>query len=278
MHHAVMIFPTDYAMHPAELAVEVESRGFESLWSAEHSHIPASRLSPWPGGDELPQMYYDAMDPFVWLTAAASATQTLKVATGICLVVQRDPIQTAKQVASLDRLSNGRFLFGVGAGWNIEEMNNHGTSGEGRFKLMRERIEAMKAIWTQDEASYDGENVSFDRIIANPKPTQKPCPPIHVGGAYPGGLRRAVRYGDGWIPLMGRGDDDIVKHMDAFRAAATEAGRNPDEMEVSVFAVPPDKEAVQRYADAGISRVVFGMPPAGRDQLLPFLDLLAGLA
>ncbi len=167
MHHAVMIFPTDYAMHPAELAVEVESRGFESLWSAEHSHIPASRLS------------------------------------------------------------NGRFLFGVGAGWNIEEMNNHGTSGEGRFKLMRERIEAMKAIWTQDEASYDGENVSFDRIIANPKPTQKPHPPIHVGGAFPGGLRRAVRYGDGWIPLMGRGDDDIVKHMGAFRAAATGAGRNP---------------------------------------------------
>ena len=203
MHHAVTVFPTEYCMPPTELAPELESRGFESLWVAEHSHIPASRLSPWPGGPELPQMYYDAMDPFVWLSAAASVTKTLKVATGICLVVQRDPIQTAKQVASLDRLSNGRFLFGIGGGWTIEERTNHGTAGEGRCKLMRERIEAMKEIWSKDEATYEGEHVSFDRIIANPKPVQKPHPPIHVGGGFPGGLRRAVRYGNGWIPIVG---------------------------------------------------------------------------
>jgi probable F420-dependent oxidoreductase len=187
------MFPTDYAIHPGELAAAAEERGFESLWFAEHSHIPASRESPWPGGAELPQMYYDVADPFVALSMAAQATTTLKIATGICLVIQRDPIQTAKSVASLDALSGGRFLFGVGGGWNREEMANHGTAFEGRWKLLRERIEAMKAIWTQDPASYEGEHVSFEAIVANPKPAQKPHPPIHVGGAYPGGMRAAGR-------------------------------------------------------------------------------------
>jgi probable F420-dependent oxidoreductase len=274
----VMIFPTDYSIHPAELAVAAEERGFESLWVAEHSHIPASRETPWPGGDELPQMYCDVVDPFIALSMAAQATTRLKLATGICLVIQRDPIQTAKAVASLDMLSNGRFLFGVGGGWNREEMANHGTAFEGRWKLMRERIEAMKAIWTQDPAEYHGERVSFDPIVANPKPKQKPHPPIHVGGAFPGGMRRAIRYGDGWIPLLGRGDDDVVAHLPAFRAAAVEAGRDPDEIEISVYACPPDKELVQRYADAGIHRVVFGLPPAKSEGVLGYLDKLAELA
>ena len=192
-------------------------------------------------------------------------------------MVQRDPIQTAKQVASLDQISGGRFLFGIGAGWNIEEMNNHGTRGEGRFKLMRERIEAMKEIWTKDEASYEGEHVSFDRIIANPKPVRKPYPPIHVGGAFPGGARRAVRYADGWIPIGGREDMDFPEMVRDFRTMAEEAGRNPDEMEISIFAVPPDGDFVKRCEDAGVSRVVYGAPPAGADVVLPFLDTLAGL-
>ena len=274
----VTTFPTDYAIHPAELAVAVEERGFESLWVAEHSHIPVSRETPWPGGADLPQMYFDVIDPFVALSMAAQATTTLKIATGICLVIQRDPIQTAKTVASLDVLSGGRFLFGVGGGWNREEMANHGTAFEGRWKLMRERIEAMKAIWTADPAEYHGELVSFDPIVSNPKPKQKPHPPIHVGGAFPGGMRRAIRYGSGWIPLLGRGDDDITEHLPAFREAAVEAGRNPDEIEITLYACPPDKDTVQRYADAGITRVVFGAPPAERDIVLGYLDRLTELA
>lgn len=277
MKKGVMIFPTAYAIHPAEFAEALEARGFESMWVAEHSHIPASRETPWPGGADLPQMYYDAMDPFVALSFAAQATTRLKLATGICLVIQRDPIQTAKSVASLDVLSNGRFLFGVGAGWNEEEMRNHGTNPKGRFKLMRERIEAMKAIWSEEQASYQGEHVSFEAIIANPKPAQKPHPPIHVGGAFPGGLRRAVRYGDGWMPIGGRDDQDVVDHLPAVKQALAEAGRSGEDFEVSVFGVGPDKEAVQKYEEAGVSRVVFGAPPAGRDVVLPYLDQLASL-
>ena len=272
MKYALMVFPTEYAIHPGELAKAAEDRGFESLWVAEHSHIPASRKTPWPGGADLPQMYYDAYDPFVALAMAAQATERIKLATGICLVIQRDPIQTAKSVASLDVLSGGRFLFGVGGGWNEEEMNNHGTELVGRWKLLRERIEAMKAIWTQDPAEYHGERVSFDPIIANPKPTQKPHPPIHVGGAFPGGLRRAIRYGDGWIPIGGRDEEDPASHMDDFRKACEEAGRDPASIEVTIYGCPADKDVVARYADAGISRVVFGVPPAPADKVLPILD------
>ncbi len=277
MHLALTIFPTEYAIAPDELAVAAEERGFESLWVAEHSHIPASRDTPWPGGADLPQMYYDTMDPFVWLTAAACATTKIKLATGICLVIQRDPIHTAKSVTSLDRISNGRFLFGVGGGWNVEEMNNHGTRFEGRWKLLREKIEAMKAIWTEEQAEYHGEHVDFDPIFANPKPIQKPHPPIHVGGVFPGGARRAIRYADGWMPIAGRGED-MTDHIPAYREMAKEAGRNPDEMEFSIFAGAPDAEVVKRHADAGVTRHVFGLPPAGREQILPYLDKLAALA
>jgi probable F420-dependent oxidoreductase len=170
MEFGITIFPTDYSISPADLAMEAEERGFESMWFAEHSHIPVSRKSPWPGGPELPKMYYDTLDPFVALASAATVTSTIKLATGICLVVQRDPIHTAKEVASVDQLSKGRFLFGVGAGWNAEEMEDHGTDFSRRFKLMRERIEAMQALWTQDEASYKGEFVNFEASFARPKP------------------------------------------------------------------------------------------------------------
>jgi len=192
MHFGLTIFPTEYSISMVDLGRAAEERGFESLWVSEHTHIPVSRKSPWPGGPELPKMYYDTLDPFVALAAAASATSRIKLATGICLIVERDPIHTAKLVTSVDQVSGGRFMLGIGGGWNLEEMENHGTRPESRFKLMRERIEAMKAIWTQDEAEYHGDLVDFDPIFMRPKPIQKPHPPIHVGGGFPGGARRAI--------------------------------------------------------------------------------------
>jgi len=269
------IFPTAYAIPLPELAVEAESRGFESLWVSEHSHIPVSRRTPFPAGGELPKMYYDTLDPFVALAAAASVTSRIRLGTGICLVVQRDPIHTAKEVASLDQLSGGRFLFGVGGGWNEEEMNDHGTPLEGRFGLLRERVEAMVAIWTHDEAEYHGERVDFDPIYMWPKPVQKPYPPIHVGGAFPAAARRAVRYGDGWLPIGGR-DDDLPTQVPEFRRMAREAGRDAAALEVSVFGVVPKEKVVARYRDAGVDRIVIGLPPAGRDTVLPILDSCAG--
>ena len=274
MQYGLTIFPTDYSIGLPELAVEAEQRGFESLWVAEHSHIPTSRKSPWPGGAELPKMYYDTLDPFVALAAAASVTSRIRLATGICLVVQRDPIHTAKEVASLDRVSKGRFLFGVGGGWNAEEMADHGTAFEGRFKLLRERIEAMKAIWTQNEAEYHGEHVDFDPVYMWPKPVQKPHPPIHVGGAFPGGARRAVRYGDGWIPIGGR-EDDLEAAVPAFRRMAEEADRDPAILEVSVYGVAASEKVAERYQELGVDRVVFGLPPVARDGILPVLERCA---
>lgn len=275
MQFGVTIFPTDYAIPLPELAIEAENRGFESLWVAEHSHIPTSRKSPWPGGGDLPKMYYDTLDPFVALAGAAAVTTRIKVATGICLVVQRDPIHTAKQVASIDQLSGGRFLFGIGAGWNEEEMNNHGTQLSGRFGLMRERVEAMQKIWTEDEAEYHGKHVDFDPIFMWPKPVQKPYPPIHVGGGFPGAAKRAARYGNGWIPIAGR-DDDLATQIPEFEKLAKDAGRDPAEMEVSVFGVTGNADVVAKYRDAGVDRAVFGLPPIDREKMLPLLDQLAG--
>ncbi|MGH7052541.1 MAG: LLM class F420-dependent oxidoreductase, partial [Stellaceae bacterium] len=204
MDFGAAMFFTDHAMAPGALARALEERGFESVWAPEHSHIPTSRRTPFPSGGELPRKYCEAMDPFVSLTAAAMATKTLKVGTGVCLVQQRDPIQTAKLVASIDQVSGGRFLFGVGGGWNAEEMKDHGTEFTTRFKLMRERIEAMKEIWTKEKAEYHGAMVDFPEMWAWPKPVQKPHPPILVGGAFPQAARRAIRYGDGWCPIGGR--------------------------------------------------------------------------
>jgi probable F420-dependent oxidoreductase len=270
MEYGVTIFPTGYSISPAELAVAAEERGFDSMWFAEHSHIPVSRKSPWPGGADLPKMYYDTFDPFVALASAASVTTKIKLATGICLVVQRDPIHTAKEVASLDHISKGRVLFGIGAGWNAEEMEDHGTVFKRRFKLMRERIEAMKAIWTENEAEYHGEFVDFDPTFAWPKPVQKPHPPIHVGGGFPGAAKRAVRYGDGWMPIYGR--DDITEYLPEFRKMAEEAGRDPDTLEVSIFGCVAKPDVLEKFRDAGVTRCVFGLPPADRETVLPILD------
>ncbi len=275
MHYALTMFPTEYAMQPDELAREVEARGFESLWFPEHTHIPASRKSPWPGGAPLPQEYYDTYDPFVALSFAAAATTRLKLGTGICLVVERDPITTAKEVASLDRLSGGRLLFGVGGGWNAEEMENHGTRFETRFKLMRERVEAMKAIWTTEQASYQGELVRFESIIQNPKPLQKPHPPIHLGGEAPWAIKRAVRYADGWMPIGLRGP--AQKYVQELREAAEQAGRDPSTIELSLFASPTKHDKLAEVRDAGFHRALFYLPAAGRDVILDKLDRYAEL-
>lgn len=275
MHYGLTIFPTEYSIQPDELAREAEARGFESLWFPEHTHIPASRISAWPGGGPLPQEYYDTYDPFVALSFAAAATKRIKLGTGICLMVERDPITTAKEVASLDRLSQGRFLFGIGGGWNAEEMANHGTRFDQRFEILRERIEAMKAIWTQEQASYAGEHVKFDAIIANPKPFTKPHPPIHLGGEAPWAIKRAVRYADGWMPIGLRGPaETYVKDL---REAAVEAGRDPDSLEMSLFGTPTSSERLQPIRDAGFQRVIFFLPAAPREEILPKLDRYAEL-
>jgi probable F420-dependent oxidoreductase len=264
------MFFTDYSMTPAALGRALEERGFESLWAPEHSHIPVSRRSPWPGGAELPKRYYDCMDPFVSLTHAAGATSTLRLGTGVCLVNQRDPIQTAKLVASLDRLSTGRFLFGIGIGWNAEEMENHGTRFETRAKLVRERVEAMKEIWTKSKAEYHGEFVNFDPIYAWPKPVQTPHPPVIVGGGFPQGARRALRYGNGWIPITGRAP--VHEALAKFREMAKEAGRDPAEVPLTSFGTAEDLGEIRRLRDLGVSRVVVSLESAKEDEILPVLD------
>ena len=278
MEFGALMFFTEYAIPATEFAQALEARGFESVWAPEHSHIPTARKSPWPGGGELPKVYYEAMDPFVSLTAAAVATKTLKVATGVCLVQQRDPIQTAKLVASIDQISGGRFLFGVGGGWNAEEMADHGTEFRTRFKLVRERIEAMKEVWTKTKAEYHGEMVDFPEMMASPKPVQKPHPPILVGGAFPQAARRAVRYGDGWAPIAGRGPDgDVDELLPRFHQMLSEAGRDPQSVPVTLFGVPEDVDRLARYRDKAIARVVVMLPSANSDAILPTLDRWAEL-
>ena len=241
MEFGASIFFTDYSISPAELAVALEERGFDSLWAAEHSHIPVPRRTPPPGGGELAKRYYDVMDPFVTLTAAAGATKKLKVATGICLVIQRDTIQTAKSVASIDQVSGGRFLFGIGGGWNAEEIEAHGTVFATRMKKMREQIEAMKEIWTKDKPEYHGEIVNFLPMMTWPKPVQKPHPPIIVGGAFRLAARRALRYGDGILPAApSAGSGSPEEFMPRLRQMAIEAGRDPQSLSVTLGGAPED--------------------------------------
>ena len=276
MDIGIAMFPTDYSIGPAELAIAAEERGFESLWFPEHSHIPLSRKSPWPGGPELPKAYYDVMDPLVALAAASSVTKTIRLCTGICLVIQRDPIQLAKEVATLDQLSNGRVILGVGAGWNAEEMADHGTVFESRFRLMAERIAAMKTIWTETKPEFHGEFVDFDAMMTWPKPVQKPHPPIIVGGGFPYGAKRAIEYGDGWMPIGGRGWDPL-ETMQRFRQMAADADRDPDSLSVTIFGYDDETGTIQNYHDAGVSRTVFIIPPSNRDETLPLLDQYAAL-
>jgi probable F420-dependent oxidoreductase len=277
MEFGASIFFTDYSISPTELATALEERGFESLWVAEHSHIPVPRRTPAPGGGELPKRYYDVMDPFVTLSAAAAVTKRLKLGTGVCLVIQRDTIQTAKLVASLDQVSNGRFLFGIGGGWNAEEIENHGTVFATRFKKMREQIEAMKEIWTKSTAEYHGEIIDFTPMMTWPKPVQKPHPPVILGGAFPWAARRAIRYGDGWIPIAGAGRADPLEDLPRFRQMAEEAGRDPRSLPVTLGGAPENPDLLKRYRDLGVVRVNFPVPPAKADEVLPLLDRLMKL-
>jgi probable F420-dependent oxidoreductase len=244
-------------MSPGALARLVEDSGQDAVFFAEHTHIPASRESPWPGGGELPSKYWHCYDLFVALTAAAAATSTLRVGSGICLVVERDPIITANEVASVDHLSGGRFEFGIGAGWNREEMRNHGTDPRRRMKLLAERIEAMKAIWTQQEASYKGQFVRFERIWSYPKPAQRPHPPILVGGTGPTVLDRVLAFGDGWLPNYAD-DESLFARITELRLRADRP------IEVQMLSVPCDPAALERLARAGVRRANHWLPSGSR--------------
>ncbi|MDP8924619.1 MAG: LLM class F420-dependent oxidoreductase [Chloroflexota bacterium] len=276
MQFGVTMFPADYAIPVPDLAREAEARGFDSLWLPEHTHIPTSRQSPFPGGGELPEEYKHTLDPFVALAAAATVTTRLRLGTGIALLIQRDPIVTAREVASLDFLSGGRVEFGIGAGWNREEMANHGAEYRTRWRLMRERVLAMKAIWTNEVAEYHGEFVDFDPIWQWPKPIQKPHPPIIIGGDGPKATEALLEYGDGWIPRANRGDAPLAQRIADMNRLLAERGRGP--VPISVFSAPEDPSTLEEYRRLGVTRAVFRLPPADVDTVLPALDHYTELA
>jgi probable F420-dependent oxidoreductase len=272
MEYGVFIFPTDTSIRPDQLAIEVEARGFESLWFPEHSHIPVSRETPWGGQKDappLPEHYWKTHDQFVALTYAASVTTNLRLGTGITLLAQRDPIWTAKEVASLDRLSGGRVIFGVGYGWNKEEIAHHGIEYAQRRAVMREKIMVMRALWTEEEASFEGDHLNLEPSWAWPKPVQQPHPPIVMGAAPgPKTLRDIVEYCDGWIPLATR--HEIAGQIEKVRAAVAEAGRDPASFEVTAYSAKTHQ--VGQLAAAGVDRAVFSLPPLGAEVVVPKLD------
>jgi probable F420-dependent oxidoreductase len=277
MRVGAFYFPADYGINMAELAKALEDRGFDSLFVPEHTHIPASRKSPFPGGGELPKRYSHTHDPFVCLSFAAAATKKLKLGTGILLVPQHEPIVTAKAIASLDQLSGGRFIFGIGGGWNVEEMENHGAKYQTRFKQMREHVLAMKELWTKEEASYNGEFVKLDRVWSWPKPAQKPHPPVILGGETDHTLRRVIEYCDGWFPRP-RGGFDVVQGVERLRRMATEKGRNPSTLTTIVFGAPNEAKVLEGYEKAGIQSALLAVPDESRDEILRYLDKIAPLA
>jgi probable F420-dependent oxidoreductase len=272
----IVMFPTDYTIDPVTLGRAVEERGFDALFFPEHTHIPASRRTPWPGGADLPREYSHIYDPFVALTAVAATTKRIKLGTGICLVNQHNPITLAKAVASLDFLSGGRVLFGVGAGWNIEEMENHGADPNRRFRLMRERVLAMKEIWTKDEAEYHGKLVDFDPVWSWPKPVQQPHPPIYVGGSGEHTFKRVIDYGDAWMPIPMRSQTPLSEQVKRLNEMAEEAGRG--RIPVTVYGTLPREEVIGHYADIGIDRCIFWLPPAAEAEVMPQLDRYAEMA
>jgi len=270
MEFGASIFFTDYSITPAELGVALEERGFDSVWAAEHSHIPVPRRTPAPGGGELHKRYYDVMDPFVTLAIAGAVTKKLKLATGIALVIQRDTIQTAKLVASIDQTSGGRFIFGIGGGWNQEEIEAHGTVFATRMQKMREQMEAMKEIWTKSKPEYNGDIVKVPQMMTWPKPVQKPYPPIILGGAFPYGARRAIRYGDGWYPNAAAGDPEV--YIPAYRKMAEEKGRDPKTLSLRLGGAPEDADKLKKFRDLGVDAVNVTLMSDKRDEILPILD------
>lgn len=286
-HFGVLIFPTHYSMPMDALAGEVEARGFESLFVCEHTHIPASRTTPWPGGADLPKEYYHTLDPYIALTLAAQATRTLKVGTGITLITEHDPLVLAKTAATLDLISEGRLLLGVGAGWNVEEMANHGTAYKTRWRLLRERVLAMRTLWSDELAEFHGDFVDFDPVHCNPKPHRSGGPPVLLGAASKWAFERVADYCDGWMPI----------YADPKRAAANKANNTPSyadgiaavqaawaarnrtgEPDFTIFGVPPKAGPISDMQQAGFTRLLFGLPSADADTLLPLLDKLAKAA
>ncbi|MGH7389605.1 MAG: LLM class F420-dependent oxidoreductase [Candidatus Rokuibacteriota bacterium] len=276
MHIGVCMFNTDYAIRIEELARACEERGFESLWVPEHTHIPLSRQTPFPGGGELPREYKHTLDPFVALAAASMVTTNLKLGTGILLLIQRDTITTAKEVASLDFVSNGRFLLGLGGGWNQDEMENHGTDFKTRFKRLGEQVRAMKEIWTKETAEFHGEHVDFDPIWMYPKPVQKPHPPVLFGGESEHTLKRVVEIGDGWFPRA-RNTERLFAGLEDLKELAAKAGRDMKTISVSVFGAPGDAATLDRYRQAGLTRAIVRLPSEPREKVLPLLDQHAKL-
>ena len=278
MKIAVDIFPTDQTINPVEFARAAEELGFESIWFPEHSHIPTSRLSPWGGREgapPLPEFYPRTYDPFVALGACAAATSTIKLATGICLVAQRDPIHTAKEVATVDVLSDGRMIFGIGYGWNKEEMAQHGTKYAERRALLRERILAMKVLWTQEEASFAGDLVQIEPSWAWPKPAQQPHPPIVLGGAAgPSTAADIAEFCEGWMPI---GSGQLKTGWEAVQRACDDIGRDPSSVELGVFNAPPVEAKLTELAQLGVTRAVLTMPQGPRDEVLAELERLAPL-
>lgn len=268
-----LIFPTSYSIQPVPLAMAIEERGLDSIFFPEHTHIPASRRTPYPAGGELPKEYSHTYDPFVALAACAGATQRIKLATGICLVVERDVLVLAKEIASIDRISNGRFILGIGAGWNAEEMENHGINYDSRWKVVREKILAMKELWTKDEAEFHGEFVNFDPVWSNPKPAQDGGPPILMGATSKWSYDRIAEYCDGWLPIAGL-DGEHLQHINA---AWARRGREGEPM-LAMFGVPPDEAFIETKLEEGFSHMVFGLPPEGEDTVLPMLDQYAAIA
>ena len=277
MKLGVMSFNTEYSIRADELAVAAEERGFESIWFPEHTHIPASRITPFPGGGDLPKEYAHMSDPFVSAAAGAAVTKTIKFGTGICLLIEHDPIALAKTVATVDRLSDGRFLFGIGAGWNAEEMENHGTPYDKRWKVLEERIEAMKLLWTQEEASYHGEYVNFDRVWSYPKPVQQPHPPVILGTfGSKWGRQRVADYADGWIPI-GLFHEDMQADIADLRERLKKKGRDPDSVSISMFDVyETSEDDLKRFADLGVvERAIPRCPTEDKDTVLRWLDKYA---
>lgn len=279
----IFTFATDYSLDPARLARETEARGFESLFLPEHSHIPVSRDTPYPGGGDLPLEYSHTHDLFVALTAAAAATTTLKLASGICLITEHHPVRLAKAIASLDQLSKGRVLLGVGVGWNAEEMENHGVPFKRRWKVMRERIEAMKRIWREDEPEYHGEFVDFDPVWSYPKPYQPGGPPVLIGANSEWVFDRVAGYADGWLPINpmpGRvhAGVELADGLRRLRESVERAGRTMAEIDLTVFGLGPDPEAVERLIGLGFNRIVFHVPPVEEAKVLRLLDRYQGVA
>ncbi len=270
----VQMFPTDYAIQPVELAKAVEERGLDSLFFPEHTHIPASRATPFPGGIDLPKQYWHTHDPYVALGACAAVTERITLGTGICLVIERDPITLAKEAASLDMISNGRFVMGIGAGWNREEMENHGANYPRRWAEMREKVLAMKAIWTEEEAEFHGEFVNFDKIWSYPKPIQAGGPPIWIGANSKWVFDRVAEYADGWMPIGGMGSTA----MEQLEAACEKRGRKAEDITLALFGAPDDAEQLAGRVAQGFTELIFSVPSEGRDRVLPLLDKYAALA